>query len=165
MLPAGFHVSAHRYGQSHGFDRQSAKDKRSPRSRRGKQQDRGNGEKESGWHDQQSGVFHALYPFRDGDGLPPSGPESAIRDDFSMRVTGSAPFQHHKASCCHGLAVQARLRPLPRRDAACVWLTIAVHAGWMRFQVSRPSAQNVGRMGPASICCPFRFFRRSWSWK
>jgi hypothetical protein len=57
---ASFHVAAHGYGQSQSLDRQAADDEDRSRRGGGKQDKRGDGEKESGWHDQQSGVFHRL---------------------------------------------------------------------------------------------------------
>jgi hypothetical protein len=53
-------VSADSYRQSQSLDRQAAEDEGRSRHGGGKQDQRGDGEKESGWHGQQSGVFHRL---------------------------------------------------------------------------------------------------------
>jgi hypothetical protein len=55
-------VPAHRDTKAQTLDRQAADDKGRPRHRVGKEHQRGYGEKESGWHHQQSSVFH-LRPF------------------------------------------------------------------------------------------------------
>ena len=49
-----------RNGESEAFDGQTAEDKGRARRRGGKQHQRRDREKESGWHDQQSGVLHGL---------------------------------------------------------------------------------------------------------
>jgi hypothetical protein len=47
--------------QAHHFHGQAAQDKGSARRLVGEQHDRCEGEKESGWHHQQTGVFHGPF--------------------------------------------------------------------------------------------------------
>jgi hypothetical protein len=55
-----FHVAAYGYSQPQALDCQAANHECGAHYRVGIQSDRGNREKKSGWHDQQSGVFHRL---------------------------------------------------------------------------------------------------------
>jgi hypothetical protein len=57
------HVAANGNPQAERFDGQATEDKSRPRRGRGEEDERGYREKESGWHDQQSGVFHGLSFF------------------------------------------------------------------------------------------------------
>jgi hypothetical protein len=58
-------VSAHGNRETQRFNGQTTEDECRPRSRmRGRKQDeRGNGEKEAGWHDEQSREFHGRSLF------------------------------------------------------------------------------------------------------
>jgi hypothetical protein len=51
-------VAAHGDNESEALDGQAAEHKGRPLHGIGKEHERGDGKKESGWHDQQSGVFH-----------------------------------------------------------------------------------------------------------
>jgi hypothetical protein len=53
-------VAADGDGETECFNSESAEDEGGPLSWRGKEHERGYREKESGWHDQQSGVLHGL---------------------------------------------------------------------------------------------------------
>jgi hypothetical protein len=74
-------VPAHRDAESESLNGQATDHEGRPRARRGKEHERGDGEKKSGWHDQQSGVFHlrsflirptpACAASRGMDGYPP----------------------------------------------------------------------------------------------
>jgi hypothetical protein len=54
-------VTAHCYGEAHGFDSKSAENEGGALGGDGKQEDCRNREEESGGHDQQSCVFHDLF--------------------------------------------------------------------------------------------------------
>jgi hypothetical protein len=60
-------VSAHGNDESDAFDSQAADHEDGTLHWIGEEHERGNGEKESGWHDQQSGVFHG-YSFLSAPG-------------------------------------------------------------------------------------------------
>jgi hypothetical protein len=51
-------VATYGDGQAHSFNGQTAEDKGGARRGRGKQDDCGDAEQKTGWHNQQSGVFH-----------------------------------------------------------------------------------------------------------
>jgi hypothetical protein len=53
-------VAAHGYGEAEGFNAEPAEHEDGAGQGSGKEEERGDGENESGWHDQQSGVFHGL---------------------------------------------------------------------------------------------------------
>jgi len=53
-------MTANRDGEAEGFDGEAAENEGRPWDRSGEQHDGGYGEKESGWHDEQSRVFHDL---------------------------------------------------------------------------------------------------------
>jgi hypothetical protein len=85
-------MSAHRDGQSQALDGQSAEDEGRTRRRGRKQEDCGDGEKEPGWHDQQSGVFHALFPSGVRMYAYPPDSESAPQNDVFLKATGLDAF-------------------------------------------------------------------------
>jgi hypothetical protein len=53
-------VTADRYAESEEFDGETAEDEGRPLHRIGEEHKSGNGEEESGWHDNESGVLHGL---------------------------------------------------------------------------------------------------------
>jgi hypothetical protein len=81
-VAAGFDVSAGSDDQAERFNRQAAKDEGSAGGgvRCGEEHQRGDREKETGWHDQQSGEFHDRS-LMSSSGLSSSAP---------VRVDGSA---------------------------------------------------------------------------
>jgi hypothetical protein len=56
-------MAAHGHHKSQALNRQPAEHKGRPLRRGGEEHQRGDGKKESGWHHQQSGVFHLLSFF------------------------------------------------------------------------------------------------------
>jgi hypothetical protein len=59
-VAARLYVSADGDDQAKGFDCEATKYKGGSRGRGWEEHERGNREKETGWHDQQSSVFHSL---------------------------------------------------------------------------------------------------------
>jgi hypothetical protein len=59
-ISARLYVTANRDDQAEGFHGDSAEDERGSRGWGWKEHKRGNREEKTGWHDEQSGIFHSL---------------------------------------------------------------------------------------------------------
>jgi hypothetical protein len=85
-------VAANGDPQAERFDGQSADHEGRPRCGCGEEDECGDREKESGWHDQQSGVSHGLSffgPLHGGEGLP-RGVRFRIRMSFAEQPAVTA---------------------------------------------------------------------------
>jgi hypothetical protein len=102
-------VAANGNHQAEDFNGDTAENEAGTRSGSREKHERGDGEKEPGWHHEQSGVFHLLFLSRfTFDVGPRTGPElpSRVRHARSLllRIAERKVFMDSNASGCAGRA-------------------------------------------------------------